>query len=176
MLPKKMYSSAVAYGLQGLGLTPIFNAPSGISQDPTRYLKWFVTSNTLLGLMGGITQSQKLAEQTFPIDLGCQFWGFLASFTPDPVSRILSSFAIIHFGTVIFSMWSMYDHALLQPQLCSSSKFALKLSRIASVVSWSMFPLIWHLEKTRLISFEVAEGLFSFAGMYRYDYQWCQKS
>jgi hypothetical protein len=35
------YSVGVSYLIQGYGLSPIFKAPTGLLQDPMRYIKWF---------------------------------------------------------------------------------------------------------------------------------------
>jgi hypothetical protein len=119
------------------GLSPLIDTPSGVPQDPLRYLKWISTSHNLIILMGDMAGYPHRAKQAAVMDVTTLTFGMLASFLPKPWNQIVFAGALFCFGLAVNQLWCMFDERF--PDVKGSAMARAKTldtGRLVTLVSW----------------------------------------
>jgi len=148
------------YLIHAFRLTPTLNGVYGLPVDPARFLEWICTCPVLIYLIGEVTKNPKLGNDSMNADYFLIGLGFLASIMKEPFSHLASTLAVFYFSKVVTNLYNMFQIAIEKGNT-NLDPTSLKTAQLATVFAWTMFPIVWHLQKNGIISYAVGEAMFT---------------
>lgn len=152
--------ATITYALHFFRLTPSLKDANGYPVDIGRFIEWLTCCPSLIALIGNVTRNTSIVDRTMTFDYYVVIAGFLSAVLKQPWSEgflILSCFSHM---VVVTGLYDMFTDAIEGKTGCTLDKTALKLSRLACMVSWNSFPIIFGLVRYKYVSFDEGECLY----------------
>lgn len=136
---------------------------SGHPVDIARYLEWLTCCPALIYLIGEVTNNENVASNVIFWDYVVLLTGLVGALVKEPYSHLFSCISAISFIYLVDGLWEMYTNAITGVSKCALDPKALKIARFSTNLCWWAFPVVWHLQKTKTIPFDVCEMLLCLA-------------
>jgi len=141
-------------------MTPTITGCNGIIVDPARYMEWLACCPVLIFLIADITKAPGNHWVDVSFDYALIICGLLAAVTKEPYSHLFSTLSCCFFMIVVYKLYLNFEHALRPDSGCTLDPIAIRAAQVTTLVSWYGFPIIWELQKSRLVPFDIAEAGF----------------
>ncbi|KNE65585.1 hypothetical protein AMAG_09565 [Allomyces macrogynus ATCC 38327] len=150
-----------SYVLILLRLTPSLVGTFGNPVEPARYLEWMGTCPVLILLISEITRFPHDPFKVVFHDYFLNIMGFFgAIMPPQPWGDLANILSCLGFSYVVYSLWMCFTGAIDGDTDTSVAKSGLQWIRLSTLVTWTMFPVVWFSYTTQLISFTMTEAGF----------------
>ncbi|KNE62746.1 hypothetical protein AMAG_07932 [Allomyces macrogynus ATCC 38327] len=150
-----------SYVLILLRLTPSLVGTFGNPVEPARYLEWMGTCPVLILLISEITRFPHDPFKVVFHDYFLNVMGFFgAIMPPQPWGDLANILSCLGFSYVVYSLWMCFTGAIDGDTDTSVAKSGLQWIRLSTLVTWTMFPVVWFSYTTQLISFTMTEAGF----------------
>nr|AUF74470.1 opsin-GC isoform 3 [Allomyces reticulatus] len=154
--------SFCSYLLILLRLTPSIEGTFGNPVEPARYLEWMGTCPVLILLISEITQFPHDPFKVIFNDYFLNATGFLGAILPaQPWGDLCNMLSCLGFSYVVYSLWMCFTGAIDGDTETRVDKNSLRWIRFSTLLTWTLFPVVWFLYSSGLISFTMAEAGFS---------------
>lgn len=135
--------ATATYALHFLRLSPALKDANGYPVDVGRYIEWLTCCPSLIALIGNVTRNTTVVNRTMSYDYLVVICGFFASILKQPWSELFLIIACASHCVVITGLYDMFTDAIEGKTVCTLEKTALKLSRLACMVSWNSCKLVY---------------------------------
>lgn len=154
------FVAGATYFLQQCRLTLIFKNVAGHPVDIARYLEWFSCCPVLINIISEVTKTPHHLDNTMTHDYIMLTFGLIGSLMREPYSYLSTTMAVATFTVCLIGLWNMYTEAIEGKSGSTLDNRSLKTARFFTILCWCCFPIIWHFQKTFVVSFGTGEALY----------------
>ncbi|KAJ3412237.1 Guanylate cyclase 2G [Chytridiales sp. JEL 0842] len=158
--------AGASYLIQLYRLTPTFVDYVGHPVDPSRFFEWLATCPILIYLIAEITRNEHMASETATYDYTLILLGFAACFVKQPYSEILATLSTTFFYHTLKNLMDAYNSAMKGDTGCKLDVTSLKSARAVTFGAWNAFTIVWYIQRSKIVSYEVGELLFCISDIF----------
>ncbi|KAJ1552039.1 hypothetical protein HK405_012914, partial [Cladochytrium tenue] len=156
----------ISYVIQAYRLTPSFLDFVGHPCDVSRFFEWFATCPILVYLIAAITRNNQYASVTATFDYALLTAGLLAAMAKQPYSELFATISTIFYCYTLYNLMEMYNSAIRGETPCQLDPQSLYNARGTTFIAWNMFTIVWYIQRSEMVTYEVGEILFCISDLF----------